>query len=252
MSGSLIQFDRFSHPTSWWLRCGSPPWMDDPRWYARAVRASLVLGLLGFVSGCLTTIALCVMQRVGTFLGIILASAILPGLLFAIFTLIPLSRWLGRGWKSSLFTIPISIVASSCGAFIFNLDNFPGLRGAHAGFVGAVIVCVLMGHPRQKQTWIAGILASAAAGLACGLVMNWNVGTLYVLLGVPVTASIAKVFPTFQCIVAVSLGVSLWLQVSEKIFDQFAHPLKWWLRCGPPPWLDDPRWTVRAIRASGI
>lgn len=33
-------------------------------------------------------------------------------------------------------------------------------------------------------------------------------------------------------------------------FAQFAHPQRWWLRHGPPPWLDDPRWTVRAFRTT--
>src|SRR5688572_15807944 len=104
MPAPLIEFAQFAHPQRWWLRRGPPPWLDDPRWRARAFRVTLALGLMGTFSGWLTIgcIFLCgsILPIFSSFErwheGLWLFGA--PGLCFAAGVLVPLSRWLGRGW----------------------------------------------------------------------------------------------------------------------------------------------------------
>ena len=54
MPAPIIQFAPFAHPLRWLLRRGEPSWLEnESRWWVRAFRVSLVLGLLGTASGWL-------------------------------------------------------------------------------------------------------------------------------------------------------------------------------------------------------
>ena len=214
----LIEFDKFANPTSWLWECGPPEWLDDPRWPVRAMRASWVLGILGFASFCITT---AYFFAVPMHAPIAVSLLFAPGFWFGLVVLMPLSRWLGRGWIMTFLAVPISILASWCGAIAFigscgtpfiipearNSQNSISFGGFGGGFVVALMVSVWMGHPRQRQSWRAGLYATAVATLGCGF------GLLFFGVrgfdGYSVVMHGAGLF-TLQCVVPVCLGMRLW------------------------------------------
>ncbi|MFO0919532.1 MAG: hypothetical protein U0872_14630 [Planctomycetaceae bacterium] len=190
MPAPLIEFAKFAEPASWLLRRGRPPWLNDPRWYANALRATLVLGLMGITTGWLTVIA----ARGANFIDAqtggqahwlsegVMGAIGGPGLWFGLGVLIPLSRWLGRGWVLTVLVVPVSMLASFCGCwtFLFVSPIFgvaptwvPGGKDAawfYSSLVGATIVSAWMGHPLKKAAWLAGLVATLSAALGCQLV----------------------------------------------------------------------------------
>ena len=84
---------------------------------------SLVLALVGTVSGWVSLGGLMLSQLLERmtagsapwFVREELTFLCGPGLFFGVVTLIPLSRWLGRGWIMSLAAVPVSMFAMYCG-----------------------------------------------------------------------------------------------------------------------------------------
>jgi hypothetical protein len=232
MSAPLLEYSRLARPHAWWLRQAPPPWLDDPRWQARAFRASLLLGLMGTVSGWLTVAgfvgAAFVSELLGGFeeaLQFVFGLFCGPGFWFGVGVLMPLSRWLGRGWILSLLSVPLSMLACYCGVVTFlTIDPIMGpgpawipggerAGGFSAGFVGAAIVGLWMGHPRRKSAWLAVGLATFLAALGCGAIFLpgndpsppvWMVPeiTQWIRFGAP--------YVTFQSLAAIGLGARLW------------------------------------------
>ena len=208
MTLSQNEFSKLVDPTAWWMRCGSPKWLNDPRWYVRAIRASAVLGLLGIVSAGLSTISVMASEE-----GIFFA----PGLWFGLLTLIPLSRWLGRGWILTLLAVPISVLAWLCSGLVFVIPALGKIMGGPApepppfleylsSFVGSLIVSAWIGNPLKKQSWFACLLAVTLATSCCGQV---------ILLTGNITEnrlSVCAMHLTFQCAMAIGLGARLWLE----------------------------------------
>ncbi len=229
MPSPIIEFGKFAHPRQWWLRREPPPWLDDPRWEARAFRATVFLGLLGSVSGSLSAVGLVLLSylwkrvigrpdifEIQLFLG--------PGFWFGVMTLVPLSRWLGRGWVMTFLAVPVAMLASFCGVTAFLIVEpfmgespkwIPGGReasGFYAGFIGALVISLWMGHPKKKLAWLSGLLAVTLATLGCG--------SLFLRDSTPVFGDIAPQFSqffgilasfqTFQCLTAIGLGARLW------------------------------------------
>lgn len=232
MPAPLMEFAQFARPERWWLRRGPPPWLDDPRWHARAFRASLALGLMGTVSGWLTVVGFFAAALVGDLLGgfeealqFMFGMISGPGFWFGVGVLIPLSRWLGRGWIMTLFAVPVSMFACYCGVSTFlaadppmgsGANGFPGGEracGFYAGFVGAAIVGLWMGHPRQKSAWLAVGLATFLASLGCGLIYlpgNDPSPPPWMLPEVSQWIGIGTPYVTFQSLAAIGLGARLW------------------------------------------
>jgi len=228
MPAPLIEFAQFAHPSRWWLRRGPPAWLDDPRWFARAFRASLLLGVMGTVTGWLTVAGIVLMHIAEPWAGSLSISEfnlfLGPGLWFGIGVMMPLSRWLGRGWIMTLLAVPVSMFACYCGFITLLLvhpimssrpSEFPGGKdaaGFYAGFVGAAIVSLWMGHPLRKSAWLAGMTASLLASLNCGLYfLAQPDGSMLPLPGELATI-IAQgwLYVGFQSLTAVGLGVRLW------------------------------------------
>ena len=181
MPDPLMEFAQFAHPQRWWLRRFPPPWLDDPRWWVRAFRVSLMLGLMGTATGWLTVGGLFLagaIDRLTAGIGSLVDGGALgilcgPGFWFGLGVLIPLSRWLGRGWVMSLLAVPASMFACDCGVVTFlAVDPVVGkfsrtwipwaehTAGFYAGFVGAAIVSIWMSHPLRKNAWLAGLAAA--------------------------------------------------------------------------------------------
>ncbi len=229
MPSPIIEYGKFAHPQQWWLRREPPPWLDDPRWEARAFRATLFLGLMGTVSGGVSAVGFFsisyLLKSIGG--GQVTSEYHLllgPGFWFGLVTLVPLSRWLGRGWVMACLAVPISMLASFCGvtSCLF-VDPFmgespkwiPGGReaaGFYAGFIGALVVSLWMGHPRKKLAWLSGLLAVTLATLGCGLIVLRDPSPLFGDFARQYTGFLGFLAPyqTFQCLTAIGLGVRLW------------------------------------------
>lgn len=237
MPAPLIEFAQFAHPQRWWLRRGPPPWLEDSRWWVRAFRMSLVLALVGTVSGWVSMGGLLLAKVLDDLtagsvrwlteggLGFLCG----PGLFFGVVTLIPLSRWLGRGWIMTLAAMPVSMFAMYCSVmslfFVSPImsngpDWVPGGKDAawfYAGFVGAAIVGIWMGHPLRLNAWLAGLTASTLAGMGCGLYslappegnMPFASGEIGQILRV------GMLYVTFQSLAAMGLGMRLWWGTEE-------------------------------------
>ena len=229
MPSPIIEYGKFAYPQRWWLQRGRPEWLDDSRWEVRAFRATVFLGLMGSASGGLSAVSLVSLSHLWKlvcgradifeillFLG--------PGFWFGLVTLVPLSRWLGRGWIMTGLAVPISMLASFCGVTAFLVvDPFmgespkwiPGGRkasGFYAGFIGAFIVSLWMGHPRKKLAWLSGLLAVTLATLGCGLLFLRDSTPPFGDLAPQFTGFLGLValYQIFQCLVAIGLGVRLW------------------------------------------
>ena len=230
MPSPIIEYGKFAHPQRWWLRRGRPEWLDDPRWEVRAFRATVFVGLLGSVSGGLSAVSLVTLSHLWKLVGgrpdIFEIQLILgPGFWFGLVTLVPLSRWLGRGWIMTGLAVPISMLASLCGVAAFLVvepfmggktpEWIPGGReasGFYAGFIGAFIVSLWMGHPRKKLAWLSGLLAVTLATLGCGLLFLRDSTPPFGDLAPQFTGFLGLValYQIFQCLVAIGLGVRLW------------------------------------------
>lgn len=232
MPAPLIEFAKFAEPAKWLLRRGRPPWLDDPRWYANAVRASLVLGILGTATGWLSVGGTYLANFIESQLGgqarwlseLVLGFICGPGLWFGLGVLVPLSRWLDRGWIMSLLAVPVSMLACFCGVMtLFTVkpimgstpDWIPGggyASGFYAGFVGAAIVSLWMGHPFKRTAWRAGLLATTLAALGCGVIFltEPEVNSAYVPQPVTQFIDLGLIYVTFQSLTALGLGSRLW------------------------------------------
>lgn len=229
MPAPLIEFAHFSRPHRWWLRRGPPPWLDDPRWWVRAFRSSLVLGLMGTASGWLSVIGMFLMSLLDRLVGKLPAwiteglFGLLcgPGLWFAIGVLIPLSRWLGRHWVFSLLSVPVSMFACYCGVMTLLLVDpimapspdwapFDDSGWLFAGLVGAAVVCIWMGNPFQKSAWLAGFAASILAAIGCGVLPWMAENNSPWLAQSQELLRFSGPYVTFQSLTAIGLGIRLW------------------------------------------
>jgi hypothetical protein len=198
---------------NWLAKTGPPAWLDDPRWYIRAIRLSLALAILGFISAglsipCVILGTVALVKNVGYLF--LLFLFFMPGLCFGLVALLPLSRWLGREWPLALLAVPVSMAASFGGVLGWCAAGAlqPLAAGFAAGFVGALMVGAWMGNPTQLRAWIAVFCAIVLASLGCGVVSCVGITQKFEING------LFAVFCTFQCVVAICLGARLWLPLS--------------------------------------
>jgi len=231
MPAPFIEFAKFAELTSWLLRRERPPWLRDPRWHANTVRVSLVLGAMGTATGWMSVAGAYVANYIESHLGgqrwlseMVLGFVCGPGLWFGLGVLIPLSRWLGRGWVMSLLAVPASMLASYCGVMTLFIirpimgsapDWVPGggdSCGFYAGFIGAAIVSVWMGHPLKRAAWRAGLLATIAAAIGCGLIFltQPQVNSAFIPQPLSDLIDLGLIYVTFQSLTAIGLGMRLW------------------------------------------
>lgn len=229
MPAPVMQFEQFAHPQRWWLRRGPPPWLDDPRWWVRAFRTSMALGVMGTITGWLTVVGLFLVGLLDRWLVGLpswfseLAFGVLcgPGFWFGVGVLIPLSRWLGRSWIFSLLSVPASMFACYCGVMtLFLIDPIMGQSpdwvpfedsgSFFAGFVGAAIVSLWMGNPLKKSAWLAGLTASILASIGCGVLPWMEQSSTPHLRQFGDLLQFAGPYVTFQSLAAIGLGVRLW------------------------------------------
>lgn len=224
MPAPLIAFTQFAHSQWWWLWRGPPPWLEDSPWWARALRLSLVLGFTGAVAAGLTAVMLNTTEGYSALTGLSLNTIQLfgPGLWFGVGTLVPLSRWLGRGWIMTLMSVPVAMFSHFC-AFMAvwialvpsgpHPPRYPELGCFCPGFVAALIVALWMGHPLRKTAWLAAAIAMVMGSIGSGIVLLAETQRLPRLASLGFGENVFAAFclyASFQSLAAIGLGARLW------------------------------------------
>ena len=125
--------------------------------------------------------------------------------------------------------VPISMLACLCGMAAFLVVEpfmgespkwIPGGRdasGFYAGFIGALVVSLWMGHPKKKLAWLSGLLAVTLATLGCGLFFLRDSTPPFGDIAPQLNGFFFLVAPyqTFQCLTAIGLGIRLWGRATE-------------------------------------
>ena len=98
------------------------------------------------------------------------------------------------------------------GAGVASASGGKEAAGYYAGFAGATVLALWMGHPQRKTAWLAGALATVLASLSCGIVfhdvLNWEASVFS--SGVTEFLAPALLPVCFQSLTAVGLGARLW------------------------------------------
>ncbi|HUQ68585.1 MAG TPA: hypothetical protein VM165_03620 [Planctomycetaceae bacterium] len=199
----------------WFLAAGCPPTLSDERRWVRGLRTSVLMGTLGFVSSWMTILWHPIEEIVFPRLGFgpwgLLSFS--PGPVFGAIVLLPLSRWLGRGWFNSLWAVPVSTVAYYLAA----------KHPAWAGWIGGCGVGVWMIDLRRPQTYwlvplttLAGGLPYEVMNLLPGGDTNWTPPGFDWLNDL---LSGSVLYTPFQTCVAIALGTRIWWPPANSAHD---------------------------------
>jgi hypothetical protein len=198
----------------WFLARGCPPPLRDDRRWARGLRTSVLLGLMGLASSWASVFWLLI-ERWLFDVGMLGTILFTPGLWFGLIVLLPLSRWVGRGWLASVLSVPASMAAYYTA--LLQMRPPGSLAGAWGGFgVGLWLM-----NPRRPSTWWVAPLAAVAGWLPYVILDQlpdpWNPAT-----GLPALDRLQELigqnllFSPFQVLVAMALGVRLWWPPPEE------------------------------------
>lgn len=210
----------------WGLARGCPPVLRDERPRVRAFRIALLCGAQGATAAMLAGITGAVLEAfpisaypdVGLFF---------PPAAFALVALVPLSRWLGRGWILTGLSLPVSIAAYWGGIWMFFwgatlIKQSPGtflggLNGTLGGLIGGLssglILGIWMSHPGRRLP-LGQVLLTGAAGMLGGLgfsllasnhVEPWGANWFRPL----VALAYGQAHMPYQILVAIALGMRL-------------------------------------------
>lgn len=209
----------FAEPQTWFLAKGGPPALRDPRRSVRMLRAAMLLGLLGGCSAASCSITN-ILERFLSSGDLFLLS---PAVVFALIVLVPVSRWRGRGWISSLLSVPVSMAAlyaaifveiSLTGAFSGRGSENTVSAGFAAGATGAAIVSLWMTAWKRPPV-LTLVPVTTLAGALGGMIM-WLGPENGLDLGLPVIQPVldfarpAAFFAPFHTLVAISLALRWW------------------------------------------
>lgn len=237
MSPPSIEISQFEDAEWWWLQRGLPPWLEDSPWWVRALRLSLVLGFTGAVAAGLTAVMLNTTELYSALTGLDPDTIIFygPGLWFGLGTLVPLSRWLGRGWIMTLLSVPVAMLSHCCAIMAVmvvlvphgpHLPQHPELGCFCPGFVAALIVALWMGHPLRRTAWLAAALAMVLGSIGSGIVLLAETQRLPRLASPGIGENVFAAFclyASFQSLAAIGLGARLWWPGGGKTDD---HAIK--------------------------
>jgi hypothetical protein len=193
----------------------------------RAIRTSILLAVMGIVSSWVSLGALYFDAFLLSRGWLIVPSGAEPfgcgpGFVYGIIVLVPLSRWLGRGWHATLLSLVVSSAVyyaafQLCFAIspIVGSTSKPMVGTWYAGLLGGVGVGLWMAR--------VGSLSMVWLPVACGLVASTSYSIVFLdrAPGNPVPApallrdavtllAFVRIFGTFQVPVAVVLGARLW------------------------------------------
>lgn len=221
---SLMQFAR---PQRWWLARGVPPALHDLRRWVRALRTTLLLGVMGLASASVST----AFPLISLFLNAIASGReygefgllVWPGLVFGGVVLLPVSRWCGRNWWAAVLAVFVSIGCYYVSVSLYlewnplfgNKAFSPEVAGALAGLIGGAGVGLWMLPWRRPRRWWTLMAVAAAGGLGglltgAGWRADWNISVPSGLDWLRGLIGLNLCFSPFQGLVAVALGLRLW------------------------------------------
>lgn len=184
-------------PWTWLWQRGTPPPLRCESAWVRCVLAAVICGTLGLISAALSTLVYIAVERLQLwwFFDIIAAHYgvsdealiswlilhVIPGICFGLLVLVPLSRWQGRGWQRTLWSIPMSgliyglmypVIESIFPVYSFPIETTSDFQSALlawvlAGGVAGLGIGVWM-LPAEVRIWSACLLFPTAAGLVSG------------------------------------------------------------------------------------
>lgn len=232
----------FSDVPRWWLARGCPPTVEDARPWAKAVRISLLLGMLGCASAAVTAL----MSQ--SFEWMWISYRWRPpfrgtGVPLSLIVLFPLSRWSGGSWL-----LCASTVVLTCLLELLNGMFLPVL----------LVILALLLIPRRSDRWrdmlvrFVAVILIVYSGIGLGAALASATGYQIAAMRLPnawrMTYQLARQSCSLALVhasVAIALGTRLWWERPAEVFDQAP---KWWGRPECPPPLQDDRWWVRLPR----
>jgi hypothetical protein len=194
----------------WFLARGCPPPLRDDRRWVCGLRASVLLGTLGLAASWASVFWLLIERRLFD-VGLIGTILFTPGLWFGLFVMLPLSRWVGRGWLVSLLAVPVSTRVN------YEVVRLANPHWELVAAWGGLGVGLWLCDPRRPRTLWTAAVAAIAGGLpyaAMNLLDRWdldpNAGVPGGFEWVNGLVSMNLLFSPFQVLVAMALGVRLW------------------------------------------
>lgn len=209
-------------PRWYFARRCPPPLVDDRRW-VRGLRTTFLLGTVGLTSSWISTLWVALEQTLLWPLpwGDDGALVFAPGIVFGLVVLLPLSRWLGRGWILSGLLVPISTAVYYGSVMLYVQNAFESLwlpvewfGAAAAGLWGGFGVSVWLIAPRKPRTWCLVPLVTVVGGM-----VTWGMSVTldgpqpsmpFGLDWLMELLSLNLLLSPFQVLVAIALGVRLW------------------------------------------
>jgi hypothetical protein len=100
----------FHDAPRWWFAKGCPPTLRDARAWVRLLRMAILLGVMGGVAGMLAVALMFGLQYIsrGVSSNGMMVLYALAGGLYGAMVLVPLSRWLGRSWWTTVLALPVA------------------------------------------------------------------------------------------------------------------------------------------------
>lgn len=217
----------FAGAHRWWLRNGVPPTLGPAGTRVRAIRTSILLAVMGIVSSWLSFGAL-YLDAILLSQGWLIVPAGAepvgcgPGWVYGMIVLVPLSRWLGRGWHATLLSLVVSaglyyaaLQLHFAISPIFGSTSKPIVGAWYAGLLGGVGVGLWMSRLGSlSMVWLpvlCGLVASTSYLIVFPDRTAGNPAPAPALLRDAVTLlAFVRIFGTFQIPVAMVLGIRLW------------------------------------------
>ncbi|MDZ4686564.1 MAG: hypothetical protein SH850_15955, partial [Planctomycetaceae bacterium] len=160
----------------WYFARGCPPTVRSDRGWVQGLRLSILLGVMGVVSGWLSTLigripspVLFTFPTLDSAPGMVSVSSFAMGATYGLLVLMPLSRWLGRPWMMAVASVPVSSATFVLAMWValrhLQSETYDSLMVA--GAVGGGVLAVWMIPSFRFRTgWLIALAALVGGG--CG------------------------------------------------------------------------------------
>ncbi|MDZ4687018.1 MAG: hypothetical protein SH850_18230, partial [Planctomycetaceae bacterium] len=207
----------------WYFARGCPPTLARELQWVRAARTTILLGTIGLATSWISTLWLFGERSLpfASPFGKEGSMVFSPGAWFGLLVLVPLSRWLGRGWTVSSLLVPISTAVYFGAVHLylrnaFNSDFLSNdlLGGMACGLWGGFGVSVWFIRLRRPRTWwLVPWVAFVGGVVTYGMTVAPSPERLSLPFGLDWLIELFAMnllFSPFQAFVAMALGARLW------------------------------------------
>jgi hypothetical protein len=213
----------------WYFARGYPPTLAHHSRRVRILQTTILLGTLGLVSSWVSTFWLFAERLVlsGSAFGGDGTLVFSPGTWFGLLVLMPLSRWMDRGWIASGLLVPISTAVYFGAVHLylrnaFNSDFLSNdlLGGMACGLWGGFGVSLWFINVRRPRTWWLVPWVAVIGGLVTwGMTVFPSPERPSLPVGLDWLMELVGMnllFSPFQTAVAMALGARLWWRRPES------------------------------------